>query len=166
MDIYKNDTHIEVKIMKEIYSERGITLVELLAALALFGVISALIWNLFFQALSFNDRAVTQNQLQQEANLIVNTIQSKHTKDTITKISISNNILTITYKESTQDVFDKKNIIYEIEIDDLKRNDPFVNEANPPVLEFELKVILTSKLDDTVNFETKTTFSKLVGKNQ
>ena len=69
------------------WNEKGITLVELLAALALFGVISVLLWNLFFQALNFNDRAVTQNQLQREANLIVNTIQQLHTKYTITELN-------------------------------------------------------------------------------
>ena len=70
--------------MTKKWNEKGITLVELLAALALFGVISVLLWNLFFQALNFNDRAVTQNQLQQEANLICKYHSANAYKSTIT----------------------------------------------------------------------------------
>lgn len=134
-------------------NERGITLVELLAALALFGVISVLIWNFFFQALNFNEREVTKNQLQQEANLIVNTIQQLHTKSTINSItsSTSNNTLTIDYDIDNKKVdFDKKNILYILD--------------TPPIVpskEFKFKLTLVSSTNGSVKFPVETTFSKL-----
>ena len=143
-------------------NEKGITLVELLAALALFGVISVLIWNLFFQASNFNDRAVTQNQLQREANLIVNTIQQIHTKSTI--ISISSDLgstakekLTIVNNNSDPVVFYNKNIEYTL--------DPTTISPNTDK-EIKFDLTLKSRANPSIKFEVKTTFSKLAGKYQ
>lgn len=161
--------------MKEIKSERGITLVELLAALALFGVISVLIWNLFFQALNFNDRAVTQNQLQQEANIIVNTIQQLHTKYTITEFTPTPSSLFIKGKkknesgvvESAEETFKKEQIEYGVTVTIIKPagKAAFQDSFQNPVTEFELSLTLTSKQDPNIKYKTKTTFSKLAGNN-
>lgn len=136
-------------------NEKGITLVELLAALALFGVISVLIWNLFFQALNFNDRAVTQNQLQREANLIVNTIQQIHTKHKITSITNDNETLTVNYDINKHEDFAKENIRYLL--------GPTTISSNKEII-FDLT--LKSRANSSVKFKVKTTFSKLAGKNQ
>ncbi|PZX07072.1 prepilin-type N-terminal cleavage/methylation domain-containing protein [Psychrobacillus insolitus] len=141
--------------MTKKFNEKGITLVELLAALALFGVISVLIWNLFFQALNFNDRAVTQNQLQQEANLIVNTIQQIHTKYTITSITNINDTLTVNYDDNKHEDFDKENIKYLL-----------VPKTINPNKEFIFDLTLESRANSSIKFNVKTTFSKLAGKNQ
>lgn len=144
--------------MKGRIDEKGITLVELLAALALFGIISVLLWNLFFQALNFNDRAVTQNQLQQEANLIVSTIQQLHTKSTITAIEIdTDESLKITSLDkdcilSEPIKFSNSSITY------------IVNQIDLPDKEFSLELTLTSKSNDKISFDAKTTFSKLLEK--
>lgn len=136
--------------MAKRFNEKGITLVELLAALALFGIISVLIWNFFFQALSFNDREVTKNQLQQEANLIINTIQQLHTKSTITSITNTNNTLTVNYGVDKHEDFDKKNILYILEPSTII-----------PSKEFKFKLTLKSSTNDAVKFQVETTFSKL-----
>ena len=140
--------------MTKKFNEKGITLVELLAALALFGVISVLLWNLFFQALNFNDRAVTQNQLQQEANLIVNTIQQIHTKYTITSITNINDTLTVNYDDNKHEDFDKENIKYLL-----------VPKTISPNKEFIFDLTLESRANPSIKFNVKTTFSKLAGKN-
>lgn len=131
-------------------NEKGITLVELLAGLALFGIISVLIWNFFFQALNFNEREVTKNQLQQEANLIVNTIQQLHTKSTITSLTNTNDSLTVNYDVNKHKDFDKKNIVYILEPSTIV-----------PSKEFKFKLTLESSTNDSVKFKVETTFSKL-----
>lgn len=142
-------------------NERGITLVELLAALALFGVISLLIWNFFFQALSFNEREVTKNQLQQEANLIVNTMQQLHTKNKIKSIKeIDSKISIISINKEGEEIpisFDNKNIKYNL----ITPNDEIINPGN--IFSFELT--LTSE-NPIIEVKTKTTFSKLAGQYQ
>jgi len=144
------------------FNEKGITLVELLAALALLGVISVLIWNLFFQATNFNERAITKNQLQQEANLIVHTIQQIHTKSTITSITSGTNTnanesLTIYYNNTKPEIFYNQDIKYIL--------DPLTISPNEDY-EIELNLTLESRSDPSININIKTTFSKLVGKKQ
>jgi len=144
--------------MTKIYNEKGITLVELLAALALLGLISVLIWNLFFQSLNFNDRAVTKNQLQQEANLIVNTIQQTHTKNKIKSIKEKDSKIYIIFiNDKGQDIpidFKNQNIRYDLE-----------NEIINPGNTFSFVITLTSA-NSKIEVTTKTIFSKLEGKNQ
>ncbi|MFJ7826937.1 type II secretion system protein J [Psychrobacillus sp. NPDC096623] len=160
--------------MKWKFNESGLTLVELLAAIALFGVISIIMWNFFFQGLNNNERAITQNQLQQEANLIVNTIQEIHTKYTITEFTPSSSSLSIKGKkldEKGQEIFvvetfNKDQIEYGITVTIIKPSgETFKNSFKNPVTEFDLSLTLTSKQDANVKYQTKTTFSKLAGNN-
>ncbi|QFF99576.1 prepilin-type N-terminal cleavage/methylation domain-containing protein [Psychrobacillus glaciei] len=148
-------------------NEKGITLVELLAALVLFGIIAVLIWKFFFQAIDFSDRAISKNQLQQEANLIVNTIQQLHTKSTILFITIvepdidkfgSKIEVGYSTKENPTKVkyeyFERGNIRYKI-------NEPI--SSNPGNF-FNFDISLKSEKKPSIYFDTKTTFSKLSAK--
>lgn len=132
-------------------NERGVTLLELLATLALFSIFAVIIWSFFFHSIKFNDIEISKNHLQQEANLIVNTLQQVHTKSTGYKISTntSNSSLTI---ENNQTVitFDKKNVQYSIEGSEILPNG-----------DYHLFLTLTSAQNSSVRFQTETTFSKL-----
>ena len=160
--------------MKWKFNESGLTLVELLAALALFGVISVLIWNFFFQGLNSNERAITQNQLQQEANIIVNTIQELHTKYTITEFTPTTSSLLIKGKMLNEtgevkyavETFNKDQIEYEITVRIIEPpGKNFQDSFENPVTEFELYLTLSSKQDPNLKYVTKTMFSKLAAKN-
>ncbi|BAQ11593.1 hypothetical protein OXB_3124 [Bacillus sp. OxB-1] len=59
-------------------NEKGITLVELLASLALLSMVVILIWTTFFITARYNIAETTKLQLQQEANYILTTIQQQH----------------------------------------------------------------------------------------
>ncbi|XXM71493.1 PulJ/GspJ family protein [Lysinibacillus sphaericus] len=52
------------------HNQRGLTLVEVLASLAVLSVIGLLLWNVLFQGLSYSRKAASQTSLQQEANRI------------------------------------------------------------------------------------------------
>jgi len=138
--------------VRKLRNQFGITLVEMLAAIVLFGIISILIWSFFFQTINYNDREVTKNQLQQEANLIVNTIQQLHTKNKITRItsSNSNGTLTINFDNNKKEFFDHKNILYILDIS------PIV-----PSKEFKFKLTLESSTNRSIKLPIETTFSKL-----
>lgn len=71
-------------------NQRGMTLVELLAAIVIVGVLTILIWRIFFQTIDQNSYVVTEQTLQQEANVILASIQSIHTRDTIQHVKVSN----------------------------------------------------------------------------
>ena len=59
-------------------NERGLTLVELLAVLAIFGIIMALVVTVLINGKKASNRNATNQQLQQEANYIMETIRSEY----------------------------------------------------------------------------------------
>jgi type II secretory pathway pseudopilin PulG len=62
-------------------SQKGITLVELLAALALVGMLVILIFSVMTQGMKASERNTTTQRLQQEANLIVEKLRNEHLMD-------------------------------------------------------------------------------------
>jgi type II secretory pathway pseudopilin PulG len=59
-------------------TQKGITLVELLAALALVGMLVILIFSVMTQGMKASERNTTTQRLQQEANLIVEKLRNEH----------------------------------------------------------------------------------------
>ncbi|MGR3765905.1 type II secretion system protein [Rossellomorea sp. NS-SX7] len=51
-------------------NQNGLTLIEVLASLAILSVIGLVLWNVLFQGLNYSKKAVSQTSMQQEANLI------------------------------------------------------------------------------------------------
>ena len=129
--------------------QQGFTLIELLATLVLFAIFGSIIWGFFFHSLKYNGVEISKNQLQQETNLILNSIQETHTSSTITSIDTTGSTLVIV-SDKGEVPFNKENIHYEI-------NEPIAL----PNKEFHLVLTLSSTQNSTIKFETETTFSKL-----
>lgn len=90
-------------------NQKGITLVELLAVIVIIGFLTLLIWRIFFQTIDSNSYAVTTQSLQQEANMILSTLQSLHTRDTIKVMYIESGQLYVE-TDATPDVVTKVKI--------------------------------------------------------
>lgn len=135
--------------MNNLKNERGVTLMELLAAIIIFMIFAGIIWGFFFQSLKFNDSEVTKQQLQQEANLIIASIQEAHIKRQEYAIQTydSNTILKV--KGFT---FDNPKIRYEI-----MNNIP--NPITSKTLDIHIK--LSSSDNPALTYEIKTTFSRI-----
>jgi len=61
-------------------NERGVTLVELLAVLAIFGVIMLVLGSIFIDGMKASDRNATNQRLQQEANYILESVRKEYLK--------------------------------------------------------------------------------------
>lgn len=59
-------------------NEKGITLVELIAALAIVGIITVIIASVLMTGTSSADRTTSKQELQQEANIIVEKIRRSY----------------------------------------------------------------------------------------
>jgi type II secretory pathway pseudopilin PulG len=59
-------------------TERGITLVEVLATVTILSIIGITIWQIFFAGYNFSQKSVTKNMLNQEANLVITTLTRIH----------------------------------------------------------------------------------------
>jgi prepilin-type N-terminal cleavage/methylation domain-containing protein len=83
-------------------SQRGITLVELLATLAILSFIGVIIWSVFFQGANYSQKAVTKNALQQEANIVITNLKTIHRTSDSYQISDSGCKLTATITKNNK----------------------------------------------------------------
>lgn len=61
-------------------NQKGITLVELLAAISIMAIISVILWGIFYQGNTFTQKKISENQLSQEVNTLARTLQTIHQK--------------------------------------------------------------------------------------
>lgn len=93
-------------------NQKGVTLVELLATLVISGIFATIIWTFLFQTMKTNEVEISKNQLQQEANIILNALNEVHRKSDEYKIDYSNDEIIITGTNSSQMVFSNPQIDY------------------------------------------------------
>ncbi|QII81240.1 prepilin-type N-terminal cleavage/methylation domain-containing protein [Jeotgalibaca arthritidis] len=117
---------------KHFLNEKGITLVELLAALSLFAIVSALVMTVLFNVF-LNSKNISDNaQLRQDANLLVSTLRSHYNQDDLEEdefeVSLENgNILLIDGQEVNSSMTSS---IDELE---LKNGENSISAVNPAV---------------------------------
>jgi prepilin-type N-terminal cleavage/methylation domain-containing protein len=142
-----------------VHNEKGVTLIELLAALVIFGLFSTIIWAFFFQTIQANETEMTKNSLQQEANLIMNTFQEVHRKSESYVVTISENreSLEISTEIDGSFLFNKTGVLYEITADSFVSGD----QISPAKDNFPLVLTLTAKENNNLYITIETVFSKI-----
>lgn len=142
-----------------INNEKGVTLIELLATLVIFGIFSVIIWGFLFQTSKINHVEMTKQSLQQEANLIVTTFNEVHRKSGIYEIHISNdltdNSIEIITSNGENYIFNKPDVHYALK--------PIFTtlQIKPQDDNFELDLTLTSIENAHITTSIKTTFTRL-----
>jgi len=71
-------------------SQKGVTLVELLAGLALFGIVLTIVTSVLVQSIKYNERSENNVNLRQEANFIVTSLRN-HKPEEKYKICLDEN---------------------------------------------------------------------------
>lgn len=134
-------------------NERGITLVELLAVIALSSVILILLISVFINGSKAANRSSENQRLQQEANYIMETIRREYLKPVDTEIELKID------KENQILMIDGKNISegYDYQL---------LNSERAEILIQRIKRNKSEAIDLTIRkgklfYEVKTTFSKL-----
>jgi prepilin-type N-terminal cleavage/methylation domain-containing protein len=134
-------------------NERGITLVELLAVLAIGGIILVLLTSVFINGKKASDRSVTNQMLQQEANYILETIRKEYLKleDDDIKLEIIDKTLKMNEKVISQ------GYSYDFIIDNAEGEIvyPIIIKRNKS---FPLKLTITK---ENLHYTVNTTLSKL-----
>ncbi|MCM3663824.1 prepilin-type N-terminal cleavage/methylation domain-containing protein [Mesobacillus subterraneus] len=91
----------------------GFTLVELLAALALTGIIIVLVFSVLQTGIKQGESSKKDAFLQQEAQLIANTIRNKHLKESAYQLEIKADEVLIDGKAISKSYIYKAEIVYE-----------------------------------------------------
>ncbi|MFD1030437.1 prepilin-type N-terminal cleavage/methylation domain-containing protein [Metaplanococcus flavidus] len=136
-------------------NERGITLVELIAALAIIGIITVVIASVLMTGTSSADRTSSKQQMQQEANYIVEVIRAEYLKK-------ENNEIKIKVNNAEEKLIINNKVIsqgYKYTIEEPEESD----EENTFSIDPNENVKFEMVLIDGVNkpFPINTTFSKL-----
>lgn len=136
-------------------NQKGVTLVELLATLVIFGIFSTIIWAFLFQTMKTNEVEISKNQIQQEANIILNALDEVHRKSSEYTIDYNDDEIIITAKNSSQIVFSNPQIDYNLF--------PLVSgkSISPKTDQLKITLVLKSKTNKNVNTTLKSTFNRL-----
>lgn len=132
-------------------SEKGITLVELLAVLAIVGIITVIIASVLSTGTSSADRTSSKQQLQQEANYIVEAIRAEYLAENESDIIIITTENSLSIKKDEEEEVEK--IISESYKYELKSKPLIETSKNE-----KFHLIIENKNE---RYEIKTTFSKL-----
>lgn len=145
--------------MNRLKESQGFSLVEVLATIVILSIITVTIWGFLVNSIQINEREVRKAELQQEANSIFFSIQKYHTKYNI-KLSTNHDNSELIIKAfdiesgKTYDaVFNNNNYLYYL-------SDDFTLDQKLPN-NFSLYLKISSKKNEKIFVEAKTTFSKI-----
>lgn len=130
--------------------ESGLTLVEVLATLTIFAIVSVIIWSVFFQGYNFSQKAISKNQMQQETNLLITNLlkihQSAKQYNIINTSSNCEITVNITNKDNSTrtEIFNHSNMCFKFEIKNAITNPVVPNRAGNDV---QLKLTTSDKKD-------------------
>ncbi len=136
-------------------NQKGVTLIELLATLVIFGIFSTIIWAFVMQAFQTNEVEISKNQLQQEATILLNAIDEVHRKSTSYTIDFNSNEVIITPHNSDQISFSNPSIHYDAS--------PFISgeTITPKSQNLTFNLVLKSKANENIKTSIKSTFKRL-----
>lgn len=136
-------------------NQKGVTLIELLATLVIFGIFSTIIWAFMMQTFRTNEVEISKNQLQQEATLIINAIDEVHRNSISYSIKFDSNEIIIIPQNSDKISFSNPNIIYDIT--------PLLSRetVTPKTQNLTFNLVLISKANESIKTSIKTTFKRL-----
>lgn len=148
-----------------IRTQRGITLVELLAVLAILSLIGTLIWSVFFQGFNFSKKAETKNRIQQEANILVTNLIKIHQSSDEYKVSSSNCVATVTFSDPAKSplIFKDSQLCYDVQLVDPKTKNVITEFVTPNTQDSELKGNIHDINDSTNKVDIDSLLYRLKG---
>lgn len=91
-------------------NEKGLSLIEVLVTLVILSIVGTIIWSVFNNGVRFSNEAISKNQMQQEANIVLTKLTKIH--QTATEYTLmSNSNCTFTVKA----IIDNNNEDYQFE---------------------------------------------------
>jgi prepilin-type N-terminal cleavage/methylation domain-containing protein len=139
-------------------NERGLTLIEVLATITILSIIGVVIWNVFFQGLTYSDKAVTQNSMQQESNYISMKLTRIHQTSKEYELTSSDCKIKVEYvtknKGTLEETFKEPGLCL---------STSFSGSIDPNKEDLSLTISIRDKEKAANKFDLKTVFYRLKG---
>ncbi|MEH6995868.1 prepilin-type N-terminal cleavage/methylation domain-containing protein [Neobacillus drentensis] len=139
-------------------SERGITLIEVLAAITILSIAGVTIWQVFFQGYQLSQRSVTKNMLQQESNIVISKLTNIHQTEEEYKIESVDCKIKVLSKTNTEiEVFSNSQYCFQAEDPKTKLEIPLTNlKPNETGSDFDLVIRISDRknIKNTVGVRT------------
>lgn len=147
--------------------ERGLTLIEVLASLAILSFISVIIWSVFFQGYKYSQNAISKNSILQEVNILTSNITKLHQSLETYEISSENCSIKITdlkMSPHTEQLFSNTKICFKIlEINNVSGAGPTTVEPNKSGNDVSLKISASDKNNSQNDITVKTYLYRIKG---
>lgn len=131
--------------------ESGFTLIEVLATLTIFSIISIMIWSVFFQGYNFSQKAISKNFMLQETNLLLTNLKRTHQTLFMYDIKSENCSIKVTNLTTTppqEQEYNHPNICFKIlAINNVNGSGPRTVEPNKNANDVSLKISVSDKND-------------------
>lgn len=138
-------------------NERGLTLVEVLASTVILTLVSILLWNIFSQGTNYSKKAVSKNQIQQEVNIIISSLNSIHKRSTQYSVTVNSCDFSIQYtdKNGTKtEVFENSRMC-------IKLSNSFANPVDPKTTK---KIDIQLIIEENNNPDNKVQINSLLNR--
>jgi prepilin-type N-terminal cleavage/methylation domain-containing protein len=86
-------------------NQNGLTLIEVLVSLTILSIIGIVMWNVFIDGISYSHKAVSQNTMQQEANLITVSLTKIHQTSDEYEVRSKDCTLSVTHRSEKGTVY-------------------------------------------------------------
>ncbi|MBT2644689.1 type II secretion system protein [Bacillus sp. ISL-41] len=122
-----------------VQNQRGMTVIELLASLAILSIIGILVWQVFFQGMNYSAKSISKNNMQQEATILTATLTKIHqTSDEYELSNPSCSIIVQYMRQGTTAVEEFSHPEMCLEID-------FTGEVEPDLNDLPMKLTINEK---------------------
>ncbi|MBM7570696.1 prepilin-type N-terminal cleavage/methylation domain-containing protein [Aquibacillus albus] len=157
--------------MNQLKKQDGITLVELLATLAISSIVITIIFQVLFNGLNYSEKAQRTASIQNEANYIISLLTTQHETSSGYQIKLDQNpqaeMITITNDDGEVFTISNTNYVYsfydtshetEQEMDLLTMINPKDSDQNHYL---SIRLVVQDKRDSSIRFEIKTIISRM-----
>lgn len=138
-------------------NEHGLTLVEVLATMVIFSLVAILVWNVFFQSTDYSKKAISKNQIQQEANIIISNLNAIHKRST--EYTVISNSCSFSVQYTAKNV--KKTETFENNQMCIKLSSNSSNPVNPKTTKVEIELMIEEKDNPDNKVQIHTLLSRL-----
>ncbi|MBO1514751.1 PulJ/GspJ family protein [Metabacillus bambusae] len=147
-------------MQKSLKHQNGLTLIEVLATLAILSTLLVLIWGVLLNGFNYSKKAQETVLLQQEANLIVTKLTKIHQSYDSYTIMFNQNPIKVIFPDHKEEIISNPEFRYSF-YDTSTGTDQLLNQSIHLSDTLSFKLVISPTDNPELKYEIRTTLSKL-----